>query len=75
MSVLSVSTARSRRLSLKEQLSGRWFRLMMGIFTQIGPLLIYFAGGYLMIGRDGRLAYRGYGHGHGRAGQPPVQAG
>ena len=39
------------RLSLKEQLSGRWFRLMMGIFTQIGPLLIYFAGGYLMIGR------------------------
>lgn len=37
------------RLSLKEQLSGRWFRLTMGIFTQLGPLLIYFAGGYLMI--------------------------
>ena len=36
-------------LALKEQLSGRWFRLMMGIFTQIGPLLIYFAGGYLII--------------------------
>lgn len=38
-------------LALKEQLSGRWFRLMMGIFTQIGPLLIYFAGGWLIIAR------------------------
>ena len=36
-------------LALKEQLSGRWFRLLMGIFTQIGPLLIYFAGGWLII--------------------------
>jgi len=39
------------RLALKEQLSGRWFRLVMGIFTQIGPLLIYFAGGWLIIAR------------------------
>jgi len=38
-------------LALKEQLSGRWFRLLMGIFTQIGPLLIYFAGGWLIIAR------------------------
>ena len=37
------------RLGLKEQMSGRWFRLIMGIFTQIGPLLIYFAGGWLII--------------------------
>ncbi|MBP3648703.1 MAG: ABC transporter ATP-binding protein [Clostridia bacterium] len=37
------------KLALKEQLSGRWFFMMMGIFTQIGPLLIYFAGGYLII--------------------------
>lgn len=37
-------------LGLKEQLSGRTFRMMMGIFTQIGPLLIYFAGGVLIIG-------------------------
>ena len=36
-------------LGLKEQLSGRTFRMMMGIFTQIGPLLIYFAGGWLII--------------------------
>ena len=39
------------RLALKEQLSGRWFRLVMGIFTQLGPLLIYFAGGFLIIAR------------------------
>ncbi|MBQ4609769.1 MAG: ABC transporter ATP-binding protein, partial [Clostridia bacterium] len=25
------------RLALREQLSGRWFRLVMGIFTQLGP--------------------------------------
>ena len=37
------------KLALKEQLSGRWFFMLMGIFTQIGPLLIYFAGGYLII--------------------------
>jgi ATP-binding cassette subfamily B protein len=35
--------------ALKEQLSGRTFRMMMGIFTQLGPLLIYFAGGYMII--------------------------
>ena len=39
------------QLSLKEQRSGTWFRVVMGMFTQIGPLLIYFAGGYLIIGR------------------------
>ena len=37
------------KIALKEQLSGRWFFLVMGIFTQLGPLLIYFAGGYLII--------------------------
>ncbi|MBE5800654.1 MAG: ABC transporter ATP-binding protein [Clostridiales bacterium] len=39
------------KLALKEQLSGRTFRLLMGIFTQVGPLLIYFAGGFLIIAR------------------------
>lgn len=39
------------RLSLKEQQSGRWFRVVMGLFTQLGPLLIYFAGGYFIITR------------------------
>ena len=36
-------------LSLKESRSGKWFMVIMGIFTQIGPLLIYFAGGLLII--------------------------
>ena len=37
------------RLNLKEQRSGRWFRVVMGLFTQLGPLLIYFAGGWIII--------------------------
>ena len=40
------------RLSLKEQQSGRWFRVVMGLFTQLGPLLIYFAGGYFIIAKS-----------------------
>lgn len=36
-------------LSVKETRAGQWFRVIMGIFTNIGPLLIYLAGGYLMI--------------------------
>ena len=35
--------------AMKEQRSGSWFRVVMGMFTQIGPLLIYFAGGLLII--------------------------
>ena len=38
-------------LNLKEQRSGSWFRVVMGMFTQVGPLLIYFAGGYFIISR------------------------
>lgn len=37
------------KFSLKEQRSGKWFRVVMGMFTQIGPLLIYFAGGFFII--------------------------
>ncbi|GEM_PF-51476 len=36
-------------LSMKEQRSGSWFRVAMGLFTQLGPLLIYFAGGLIII--------------------------
>ena len=38
-------------LNMKEQRSGQLFRVVMGMFTQIGPLLIYFAGGYFIIRR------------------------
>lgn len=37
------------QFSLKEQRSGKWFRVIMGMFTQVGPLLIYFAGGWFII--------------------------
>ncbi len=37
------------QLALKEQRSGKWFMVIMGMFTQIGPLLIYFAGGLFII--------------------------
>lgn len=36
-------------LSLKEARSGKWFFVMIGMFTQLGPLLIYLAGGYFLI--------------------------
>lgn len=36
-------------ISMKEQRSGSWFHVVMGMFIQVGPLLIYFAGGYLII--------------------------
>lgn len=36
-------------INLKESRSGKWFFVMMGMFTQVGPLLIYLAGGYFLI--------------------------
>ena len=39
------------KLNLKEQRSGKWFGVIMGMLTQLGPLLIYFAGGWLIIAR------------------------
>ncbi len=38
-------------ISLKERRSGKWFTVVMGMFSQIGPLLIYFVGGLLIIGK------------------------
>ena len=38
-------------IALKEERSGKWFRMVMAMFVQAGPLLLYFAGGYLMIDR------------------------
>lgn len=36
-------------LQIKESLAGRWFMMTISIFTTIGPMLIYFYGGYLFI--------------------------
>ncbi len=37
------------RLNIKEKLAGRWFFVVLHTFTSIGPMLIYLAGGILMI--------------------------
>lgn len=36
-------------IALKERRSGKLFMVVMGMFSQVGPLLIYFAGGLLII--------------------------
>jgi len=36
-------------IALKERRSGKWFMVVMGMFSQLGPLLIYFVGGLLII--------------------------
>ncbi|MBN2443588.1 MAG: ABC transporter ATP-binding protein, partial [Spirochaetales bacterium] len=37
------------QLQIKESVAGRWFRMAVSIFTTIGPMFIYFYGGYLFI--------------------------
>ncbi len=39
------------KYSMKEQRAGTWFRVLMGMFIQLAPLLIYFAGGYFIIAK------------------------
>ena len=37
------------RLHIRESVIGRWFRMSIGIFTSMGPMLIYLIGGVLMM--------------------------
>lgn len=37
------------KLHIRESMAGRWFRVVMSVFTSIGPILIYLVGGILMI--------------------------
>jgi ATP-binding cassette, subfamily B, bacterial len=37
------------KLQLRETLVGRWFMMTIQIFMTIGPMLVYFYGGYLLI--------------------------
>ena len=44
------------RLNIKESIVGRWFRMSIGIFTSMGPMLIYLVAGILMLKLgDGKL--------------------
>lgn len=41
------------KITIKERRAGSWFHVMLGMFIQTAPLLIYFVGGFLiMSGRD-----------------------
>jgi len=37
------------KLNIKESMAGRWFRMAIGTFTNIGPMLIYLIGGVLIL--------------------------
>ena len=38
-----------RLLTVKETMAGRWFRMAVGTFTNLGPMLIYLIGGLLIL--------------------------
>lgn len=38
------------QISIKEHRAGSWFHVMLGMFIQIAPLMIYFAGGFFIMG-------------------------
>lgn len=47
-------------ITVKERRAGSWFHVFLGMFIQIAPLLIYFAGAFLMIhGGDTTLTVGG----------------
>ena len=39
------------KITIKEHRAGSWFHVMLGMFIQVAPLLIYFAGGFLILGK------------------------
>lgn len=39
------------KITIRERRAGSWFHVFLGMFIQIAPLLIYFAGGFLIISR------------------------
>lgn len=43
------------KLNIKENLTGRWFRVAMSTFSSVGPMLIYLVGGLLMMKYDSNL--------------------
>ncbi len=45
----SKTNLESANLQIREAMAGRWFRMIMEIFTTMGPMIIYFYGGYLFI--------------------------
>ncbi len=43
------------RLNIRQNMAGRWFFVIISTFTNIGPMLLYFVGGLLMMRYDSSL--------------------
>ena len=43
------------RLKIRENMAGRWFRVVISTFSSIGPMLLYLIGGILMMQYDADL--------------------
>lgn len=43
------------KLNIRESMAGRWFRVALSTFASIGPLLLYLAGGILMMRTENSL--------------------
>ena len=43
------------KLNIREGMAGRWFRVALSTFSSIGPMLLYLAGGVLMMKYDSTL--------------------
>ena len=41
------------QINTREQRNSSWFLVTIGLFSELGPLLIYFAGGLLIVGSSG----------------------
>lgn len=50
------ANARMVNLNIREGMAGRWFRVILSTVSSIGPMLIYLAGGILMIRYDSSLS-------------------
>lgn len=44
------------KLNIRQGMAGRWFRVLLGTFSSIGPMLVYLIGGILMMNHDANLS-------------------
>ncbi len=49
------ANGRMVKLNIRESMAGRWFRVALSTFSSIGPMLLYLAGGVLMMQFDSSL--------------------
>ena len=49
------ANGRMVKLNIREGMAGRWFRVALNTFSSIGPMLLYLAGGILMMQFDSSL--------------------